>query len=136
MPEFAARCFAAVLVLVHLGLGVWAGLGFAELGMAETPWPRLSNPLFSPAMLTLQWTLIATAAVCFVVGYFARWKRLPVAMAVIYGLMALTCAYQTLFILTAPTRFLFIAIEYLEYAVILAFLFRSDFARRRFSMSA
>jgi hypothetical protein len=63
------------------------------------PWARLSNPLFSRAMLLLQWTLIAAAAVTFIAGYLARWKRTPVAMLCIYGCMALTCAYQTFFIL-------------------------------------
>ncbi len=53
-------------------------------------------------------------------------------MTFIYGAMALVCAYQTFFILTAPSRFRAMAIEYLEYALILAFLFRSKHMRERF----
>lgn len=54
-------------------------------------------------------------------------------MAVIYAAMALVCAYQTLFILTNPTRFRAMAIEYTEYLVILAFLFLSPYMRTRFA---
>jgi hypothetical protein len=84
-------------------------------------------------MLALQWSLIALAALVFVAGYLGRWRRTPVAMSVIYGAMALVCAYQTLFILAHPSRFREMAIEYAEYAVILAFLFRSQHMRKRFA---
>jgi hypothetical protein len=52
-------------------------------------------------------------------------------MLVIYAAMALVCAYQTSFILTSPSRHRAMAIEYAEYAIILAFLFRSRRMRRR-----
>jgi hypothetical protein len=55
------------------------------------------------------------------------------AMLCIYGAMALVCAYQTFFILTSATRFRAMAIEYIEYAVILMFLFFSSHMRLRFS---
>lgn len=131
MPEKLARAIAGVLVLVHIGLGIWALVGFAELLLPEVPWERLSNPLFSPAMLVLQWSLISVAAAVFIAGYLGRWQRLPVAMLVIYGAMALVCAYQTFFVLTHASRFREMAIEYVEYAVILWFLFSSGHVRRR-----
>jgi hypothetical protein len=57
-------------------------------------------------------------------------------MLCIYGCMALTCAYQTFFILTAPSRFRAMAVEYIEYCVILAFLFFSSHMRARFNLPA
>jgi hypothetical protein len=128
-----ARLVAWALILVHAGLAVWAFVGFAELALSNVPWTRLSNPLFSRVMLALQWSLIASAALVFVAGYFGRWRRTPVAMLVIYAAMALVCAYQTFFILTHSSRFREMAIEYAEYAVILAFLFRSKHMREHFA---
>jgi hypothetical protein len=133
MPERLARVIAALLVVVHAGLGVWALVGFAELVFPQVPWSRVSNPLFSRSMLLLQWSLIGIAATVFIAGYLNRWKRTPVAMLVVYSAMALVCAYQTFLVLTAASRFRAMAIEYVEYAVILAFLFFSGHMRRRFS---
>jgi hypothetical protein len=133
MPERLARGVAAALIVVHIGLGVWALVGFAELVFPEVPWRRVSNPLFSPSMLLLQWSLIGLAATVFVAGYLGRWQHTPVAMLVVYGAMALVCAYQTFFVLTSASRFRAMAIEYVEYMAILAFLFFSGHMRRRFS---
>jgi hypothetical protein len=131
MPA-AAQALAWLLMAVHAGLGAWALVGFAELLLSEFPWARVSNPLFSRSMLLLQWTLIGTAAAVFIAGYLTRWKHTPPAMLLVYGAMAAVCAYQTFFILTSPSRFRAMAIEYLEYAVILAFLFFSTHMRLRF----
>jgi hypothetical protein len=128
-----ARFVAWGLIAIHVGLAAWAVIGFAELALPRVPWSRLSNPLFSRSMLALQWSLIASAAVVFVAGYFGRWRWTPVAMSVIYAAMALVCAYQTFFILAHPSRFREMAIEYAEYAFILVFLFRSQHMRERFA---
>lgn len=132
MAPIVGRVFAALLVVVHIGLAAWAVVGVAEMVVAEVPWTRVSNPLFGSGMLALQWGLILVAAGTFVFGYLRRWRHTPRAMAVIYGAMALTCAWQTLLILQHPTRFREMAIEYVQYAVILAFLFGSEHARARF----
>jgi hypothetical protein len=84
-------------------------------------------------MLLLQWSLIAVAATVFIAGYWSRWRHTPIAMSVVYGAMALTCAYQTFFILTHPSRFRAMAVEYAEYALILTFLFVSEHMRERFA---
>jgi hypothetical protein len=133
MPENLARAIAGVLLVVHAGLGAWALVGFLELALPDVPWKRVSNPLFSPAMLLLQWSLIGVAATAFIAGYLSRWKHTPMAMLCIYSAMALVCAYQTFFILTSPSRFRAMAIEYIEYAVILMFLFFSSHMRLRFA---
>lgn len=136
MPPIVGRIFAGLLILVHLGLAAWALVGFAEMIVADVPWQRLSNPLFGPGMLALQWSLILIAAVVFIGGYLRRWAKTPVAMAVIYGAMSLTCAWQTVFILEHDTRFREMGIEYAEYTIILLFLFFSAHARARFGRAA
>lgn len=136
MPPIVARIIAGLLIVVHLALAIWALVGFAEMSFTEVPWTRVSNPLFGPGMLALQWSLILIAAVAFISGYLSRWSRTPVAMAVIYGAMSLTCAWQTFFILEHDTRFREMGIEYAEYAIILLFLFFSAHARERFGRPA
>lgn len=135
MSDSLARGAAALLLLVHGALAAWAVVGFVELGLDHVPWTRVSNPLFSRPLLLLQWTLIAVAAGVFIGGYVTQWKHTPLAMLCIYGCMALTCAYQTFFVLTASSRFRALALEYLEYALVLAFLFGSRHMRARFSQS-
>jgi hypothetical protein len=132
MKRDLARLFAALLLLVHAGLGAWAVVGFAELLLADVPWTRISNPELSRPMLLVHWTLIGSAAIVFVVGYLSRWRRTPVAMLGIYAAMALVCAYQTLFVLSNEGRFVAMAIEYTEYTVISLFLWRSELMRTRF----
>jgi hypothetical protein len=133
MLDSLSRVFAALLLLVHAGLGAWGLVGFVELALPSPPWSRVSNPLFSRPMLALQWTLVSLAASVFIAGYLARWRHTPQAMLCVYGAMAAVCAYQTFHVLTSPTRFRAMAIEYLEYAVILVFLFRSEHMRARFA---
>jgi hypothetical protein len=135
MPAAAARVLAWLLIAVHVGLGAWAVVGFAELFSSQVPWTPISNPLFSRSMLLLQWSLIGVAATTFIAGYLTRWKHTPVAMLLVYAAMAAVCACQTFFILTSPSRFRAMAIEYVEYAVILAFLFFSSHMRQRFAPS-
>lgn len=128
-----ARLFALFLVLVHAGLGAWAVIGLVELALSNVPWTRLSNPLFSSRMLLLQWALVLTAAATYIGGYVARWRRTPVALATVYAAMALTCAYQTFFILEHSSRFTAMVIEYVEYSVVLAFLLGSKTMRTHFN---
>jgi hypothetical protein len=132
MLALLERVVQGVLLVVHAGLLIWALMGFAELAWMDVPWRRLSNPLFSRPMLALQWSLITAASLAFLVGFALRVPGTPVVMAGLYSAMAATCAYQTFFVLTDPSRFRAMAIEYLEYAVILAFLFLSPSMRARF----
>ncbi len=131
MPPMLDRLIAALLVVVHAGLLAWAAAGFAELAFAVTPWPRLSNPLFSTGMLVLQWSVVAAAAATYLAGYVLSWPRLREAMAGWYAVMAAICAWQTFFILEHETRFLAMALEYAEYLAILAWLWLSPHAAAR-----
>ncbi len=127
------RLFARLLVVVHIGLVAWALVGVIELVSSTVPWPRVSNPSLSPKMLLLQWLLVLTAAGLFIGGYVSRWKHTRGAMAVVYTSMAIVCAYQTFFILEHPGRFIAMAIEYVEYGVILTFLFCSKTMQAHFA---
>jgi hypothetical protein len=119
-----------ILVLVHIFLGIWALVGFAEWSLRSVPWPRVSNPELPRGLLFAQWALLLTAAGVFLSGYFARWPHTPWAMAAVYAAMAALCAVQTFGYLTSPTRFRAMIIEYAEYAVILWVLFATRFLGR------
>lgn len=80
-------------------------------------------------MLLWQWFLVALAAGVFWVGAWRRDARLPVVLGWVYGAMALTCAWQTFFVLQHPERFWQMGLEFAEYAVILGFLHRSAWVK-------
>jgi membrane-associated HD superfamily phosphohydrolase len=127
---------AWLLLVVHAGLGLWGVVGFVELANAKVLWPSVTNPELPRWLLWLRWPLSVTAAAVIIGGYFARWRPTPWGMLVIYSGMAAMCAYETFFLLTNPNRYRAMAFEYLEYAVILAFLFLSSHMQERFSPSA
>jgi hypothetical protein len=131
MLRIADRAIAVLLVIVHAGLLAWAVTGFAEMVWATPPWPRISNPLFSDAMLLLQWSVVAAAALTFLVGYVRRWVHLQAAMVAWYAVMAAICAWQTLFILEHSSRFTQMALEYAEYVAIAIYLYVSPHIRSR-----
>jgi hypothetical protein len=54
-------------------------------------------------------------------------------MLIIYAAMAAMCAYETFFVLSNPSRYRAMAIEYSEYAIILLFLFRSQRMQEHFA---
>jgi hypothetical protein len=109
------RAFAFSLSIVHVFLGGWALVGFAEWYIASTPWPTVSNPLFPRSILFMQWTLILASAVVFVTGYTMRWRRTPEAMAIVYTAMATLCAVETFVYMVGDWRFEAMALEYLAY---------------------
>lgn len=117
---------AIVLLVVHGILALWALIGFAEWFFPNTPWSRVSNDLFPQDVLFMQWALTLLAAVVFIVGYLVGWSHTPTAMACVYSAMAALCAVETFGYMESDTRFVAMALEYLAYAGILLFLFRSD----------
>jgi hypothetical protein len=131
MLGVADRAVAVVLVVVHAGLLAWALTGFAEMVLATPPWQPISNPLFSTAMLLLQWSVVAAAALTFLVGYARRWPLLPAAMAAWYAVMAAICAWQTFFVLEHALRFVQMALEYAEYIAITIYLRASPYFQGR-----
>lgn len=122
-----------VLLGVH-ALLVGIGLaGLVEWFLADPPWARFSNTDLPRWMLLFQWLLLIGAGVLFIAGYLTRWRWLPFAMAGMYAIMGGVCIVQTFTMLTNDNRFTNLAIEFLEYTVILLFLFGAPEMRRRFA---
>jgi hypothetical protein len=120
------RAFTILLLVVHLILGAWALIGFAEWFSTTVPWPPVSNPLLPRDILFMQWTLVLVAALVFLGGYALGWAHTPAAMACVYGAMGALCAVETFRYLESDLRFVAMALEYSAYAGILLFLFRSS----------
>jgi len=131
MLAWIDRAITIVLLIVHAGLLVWAVAGFAEMAVSAVPWSSLSNPLFSPTVLFLQWTAIALGAAAFLFGYALRWRYLPQAMIACYAFMASVCAYETVALLTHSARYTDMALEYVTYIAIVVYLFVSPGIGRR-----
>lgn len=123
--ETVTRAIIILLLGVHGVLAIWALVGFVEWFWASPPWSRISNELFPRDILFMQWTLVLVAAAIFIVGYALRWPFMPVALACIYAAMAALCAVETFMYMESRHRFTAMAFEYLAYAVILLFLFRT-----------
>jgi hypothetical protein len=126
------KVVVAILLGVHALLVAIGVGGLVEL-VATPPWEPFSNPDLPRWMLTLQWLLMLGAGLLFIAGFLARWRLLPWVMAFVYGVMAAVCAIQTFTMLTNENRYLLMAIEYVEYTVILLYLFNAPAMRRRFS---
>ena len=124
-----ANIVVFVLLAVHGFLALWAVVGFAEWFLPSVPWSRVSNPLFPGDILFMQWALTLAAALVFILGYIFKWQHTPAAMACVYAAMAALCAVETFRYMQSDTRFVAMALEYIAYAGILVFLFRSPLFR-------
>lgn len=121
-----SRAITLTLLAVHVVLGVWALVGFAEWFSPTVPWPRVSNPAFPRDILFMQWSLVLIAAALFIGGYALGWRHLAVGMACVYAAMAALCAVQTFSYMDGPGRFGAMTAEYIAYAGILWFLFHTN----------
>lgn len=135
LSDRVARVLAVFLVLVHAALMAIGIIGLAELLLPSTPWAPISNPAFPVPILWLEWLLLLAAGILFVFGYLLRWRYTPAAMAVAYGALAALCMIQTTWYLEGRMRYPLMVLEYLEYALILVFLFRSRYMRHRFRIA-
>jgi len=125
--DTASRVIVWVLVAVHLFLLAWAVVGLAEFVSGSVIWPGATNPGFPDWMLLAQWAALMATALIFLLGYQARWRAMPEALAASYVVLGALCAYQTFFLLHHDTRFLAMAAEYAAYIAIVVFLYRSKF---------
>jgi hypothetical protein len=122
------------LLIVHGLLAVWAIVGFTELFFSTVPWSRISNQLFPESILFMQWLLTLAAAGIFIFGYIYKWHHTTVALVCAYTAMAALCAIETFGYLKHDSRFIEMLFEYITYAAILIFLFRSKFFQNSLSL--
>ena len=119
-----------VLLLVHIYLLLWGLVGFAEWFLPHVPWERVSNPDFPRWVLLLHWTAIVTGGATFILSFALQWSKIPQAMTVAYGFMAVVCAIETFGYMTSEFKYLAMAAEYITYTGILAVLYRASFFKK------
>ncbi len=124
------------LLLLHAGLLGWAAVGVIEMIAPRVPWPRVSNPLFPPLVLALQWATTAAGALTLLIGWVRRWPLTPLALAGAYSAMAMVCAWQTFALLVHPERFREMATEYVTYVAVIVYLLWSPLVSQRLRRSA
>lgn len=132
LPKF----FVAGLVVLHIGLLVWALMGFAEWFRLAVPWPHVANPLFPHGVLLAHWTSVLLTASLFLGGLALRSPATPSAVACGYAAMATVCLIETTTYLVHDTRWLAMGLEYAAYIGIGLFMFRSAWAQAHFSGGA
>lgn len=111
---------------------IWGVLGMFEYVTGITPVIALQNPAFPAGIQFLQWVLLIAFGAVFLLGYATRWPHTPVAVTVIFAMLATMCFVQTVDFLTNESRFLAFALECIAYLAIATFLLRSERMRRRF----
>lgn len=132
MGQKLAKAVLAGLVLLHVGLLVWALMGTAELLLGDVPWTPVANPLFPPLMLAGHWLSVLYTSIVFLLGTFYRWPLTPPATVAGYGAMALVCLIETTQFLVHDGRWLAMTLEYAAYIAITLFLFGSAYMRGYF----
>lgn len=129
------RVVLAGLVVLHVGLLVWALMGLAEWLFGAVPWPAVTNPLFPRPVLLGHWLSVIAASLAFLTGLALRWPGTPLAVALGYGAMAVVCLIETTRYLVHDARWLAMAAEYAAYLAIGSWLFLSATARQAFHRS-
>ena len=126
-----AKLIPPVLVLIHAVLVGWGVLGLVEYTVPATAL-GLQNPSFPAGLQFLHFASILATGVVFLAGSFTRWRPLPFAMVTLYAVLATICFVETVDFGAfggGTMRFVPMAIEYLTYLGISAFLLRSGTTR-------
>ncbi|WOE75080.1 hypothetical protein [Alterisphingorhabdus coralli] len=117
----AMRYFILLCALFMLGWGLLGLLEYAGIVLLD-----LKNPDFLPATQLVHFIIIFASGAVYLIGYLTRWSGTPVAMAVIFGMLAMMCTIQTFDMMTNDGRYSAYGREIVMYIVLTIFLFRSQ----------
>ena len=124
--------FSYLLLIVAIIMLSWGILGFFEYFWGLAPLMKLQNPTFPKGTQFLHWVLITLTGSVYIVGYFSKWKYTPLAMIVIYAMLATMCFIQTFDFMTNPSRYADFVRECIYYVIISVYLIRSQRMRSHF----
>lgn len=126
-----------LLLLISALLAVWGTLGLVEYVFPATAL-GLQDKDFPAGLQFLHFFSILVTGTIFIAGYAGRWRHTPFATIVMYAVLATLCFIETVDFNAfggGPTRFIPMAIEYVAYVGLSAYLLRSATMRRRFGGS-
>jgi hypothetical protein len=123
--KHVSTVFSYLLLCAGAVMLSWGILGFLEYFFGIAPLMKLQNPTFPPGTQFIHWLLITLSGSVYLLGYFLKWKYTPLAMIVIYAMLATMCFIQTFDFMTNPSRYTDFARECIFYVIISAYLVRS-----------
>lgn len=123
--KHVSTIFSHLLLLAAVVMLSWGILGFLEYFSEIALLMPLQNSTFPPGTQLLHWFLITLSGSVYLLGYLLKWKYTPMAMIVIYAMMATMCFIQTFDFMTNPSRYTDFVRECIYYVVISVYLLRS-----------
>lgn len=130
--KYASLAFSYLILLAATILLSWGVLGFLEYLFGVVLLMPLQNPTFPQGTQFIHWLLITTAGATYIVGYLSKWKYTPIAMIVLYGMLATMCFIQTFDFMTNESRYTDFARECFYYIVISIYLVKSKRMQERY----
>ncbi|WP_419911132.1 hypothetical protein [Hoeflea sp.] len=124
-----------LLLLVSAVLTIWGALGLLEYFIPAIVL-GLENEKFPAGLQFLHFFSIFVTGTIFLFGYLTRWRHTPFATIVMYAVLATLCFVETVDFEAfggGPTRFIPMAIEYVVYVCLSAYLLRSSRIRQHFN---
>ena len=123
-----------LLLLISVVLAVWGILGLVEYfvpGLAI----GLQNRNFPAGLQFVHFLALVLTGAIFATGYLARWPGTTFATVTMYAVLSTICFIETVDFNAfgnGPWRFVPMAIEYVVYVALSAYLLRSPTMRQHF----
>lgn len=124
--------FSYLLLLAATVMLSWGVLGFLEYFFEIAFLVPLQNPTFPKGTQFIHWFIITSSGGVYLMGYFTKWKYTPLAMIVIYAMLATMCFIQTFDFMTNASRYTDFVRECIFYVVISVYLLRSQRMQKHF----
>ena len=132
MMKLASTLFSHLILLASVVMLSWGVLGFLEYLFGLQLLMPLQNVSFPKGTQFIHWVLITLSGACYLLGYFFRWKYTPLAMIVLFAMLATMCFIQTFDFMTNPSRYADLVRESTYYLVISVYLLRAQRMQSRF----
>lgn len=130
--KYMSIIFSYLMLLASAVMLTWGVLGFLEYYFEVILLMPLQNSDFPDGTQFLHWLIITLSGAAFLFGYFTKWRFTPIAMMMLFSMLATMCFIQTFDFMTNESRFFDFARECFYYLVMSLYLVRSNRMRNHF----
>ena len=130
--KYISLAFSYLILVAAIILLSWGVLGFLEYLFGVVLLMPLQNPTFPKGTQFIHWLLITTSGATYIIGYLSKWKYTPIAMILLYGMLATMCSIQTFDFMTNESRYIDFVRECFYYVVISIYLLQSKRMQERY----
>ncbi|MDJ0832577.1 MAG: hypothetical protein QNJ69_03585 [Gammaproteobacteria bacterium] len=123
--KHVSMLFSYLILLASITMLCWGVLGFLEYFFDIVLFIPLQNASFPSGTQFFHWLIITLSGTVYLVGYFTRWKFTPIAMMILFSMLATMCFIQTFDFMTNDSRYFDLAREVLYYIVMSVYLVKS-----------